>query len=192
MPRPITFQHDAVIAQAMRLFWAQGYANTSIQDIVDGTDVLRGSLYHAFGGKQALYIHVLQRYGQMAFQQLADAWNPSESAQSNVRRVLMAIVELPDEERQWGSLLCNAIVEVVPHDPQIARVVVQITDDFIAFFHEAFAKSQLVGDIAAGVNVLALARYLVSSIQGLCVTAKAGASRDTLLDIVEVTLAAWR
>jgi TetR/AcrR family transcriptional regulator, transcriptional repressor for nem operon len=147
MPRPYTFHHDAVLDQAMVLFWAQGYAQTSIQDIVDQTEVLRGSLYHTFGDKRALYIQVLQRYGQMAVHQLAEAWNANLSPRDNVRHVLMAIVDLPDGERQRGSLLCNAIVEVVPHEPEVAKTVEQITNACIQFFQVAFTQSQQRGAI---------------------------------------------
>ena len=53
----------------MLLFWTQGYAGTSIQDLVEGTELLRGSLYHTFGDKRSLYIQTLRRYGHLALQQ---------------------------------------------------------------------------------------------------------------------------
>ena len=66
MPRPATFNAEVILERAMLLFWTQGYAGTSIQDLVEGTDLLRGSLYHAFGDKRSLYIQTLRRYGHLA------------------------------------------------------------------------------------------------------------------------------
>ena len=89
-------------------------------------------------------------------------------------------------------MVCNCIVEVVPHDPEIATVVEGILDEFKRTFQSRLVDAQQAELLDARMNTTALARYLVSSIQGLCVTAKGGATREELLDIVEVTLSALR
>jgi TetR/AcrR family transcriptional regulator, transcriptional repressor for nem operon len=192
MPRPATFNAEVILERAMLLFWTQGYAGTSIQDLVEGTELLRGSLYHTFGDKRSLYVQTLRRYGHLALAQTFLVWNPEESVLSNVRAVLMQIVEMPEAEKRRGNMVCNCIVEVVPHDPEIAQVVEGILDEFKRAFQSRFEDAQQTGALDARTNTTALARYLVSSIQGLCVTAKGGASREELLDIVEVTLSAVR
>lgn len=192
MPRPATFNAEAVLERAMLLFWTQGYAGTSIQDLVEGTDLLRGSLYHTFGDKRSLYIQTLHRYRRMGLAQTFGDWNPERPVLSNVRAVLMQIVEMPEAEKRRGSMVCNSIVEMVPHDPEIAHVVEGIVDEFKRAFQSRLEDAQQAGGLDPRANTNALARYLVSSIQGLCVTAKGGASRQELLDIVEVTLSAFR
>ena len=192
MPRPATFHAEAVLERAMLLFWTQGYAGTSIQDLVEGTELLRGSLYHTFGDKRSLYLQTLSRYGHLALEQTFGAWNPEDSVLSNVRAVLMQIVDMPEAEKRRGNMVCNCIVEVVPHDAEIANVVEGILDEFKRMFQSLLERARATGELDAHTNTTALARYLVSSTQGLCVTAKGGASREELLDIVEVTLAAVR
>jgi TetR/AcrR family transcriptional repressor of nem operon len=176
----------------MLLFWTQGYAGTSIQDLVEVTELLRGSLYHSFGDKRSLYIQTLRRYGHVALEQTFRVWNPGESILSNIRAVLMQIVDMPVDEKRRGNMVCNCIVEVVPHDPEIATVVAGILDEFKRAFQSRLADAQHAGGLDSHTNTTALARYLVSSTQGLCVTAKGGATREELLDIVEVTLSALR
>jgi TetR/AcrR family transcriptional repressor of nem operon len=176
----------------MLLFWTQGYAGTSIQDLVEGTELLRGSIYHAFGDKHSLYLQTLRRYGRLAIEQTFGAWNPTESVLSNVRAVLMQIVEAPDAEKRRGNMVCNCIVEVVPHDAEVAHIVEGILDEFKRAFQSRFDDARHTKVLDTGANTAALARYMVSSTQGLCVTAKSGASREELLDIVEVTLSAFR
>ncbi len=190
MPRPATFNAEVVLERAMLLFWTYGYAGTSIQDLVERTELLRGSLYHTFGDKRSLYIQTLHRYGQRALQQTTEFWNPAQSLLSNVQGMLMVIVDLPEAEKRRGSMLCNCISEVVPHDVEIAKVVEGMLHEFKLLFQSLFERAKQAGELPGHTNTTALARYLVSSIQGLCVTAKAGASREELLDIVEVTLSA--
>lgn len=192
MPRPATFNADAVLERAMLLFWTHGYAGTSMQDLVEGTELLRGSLYHTFGDKRSLYIQTLRRYGRLALEQTFGVWNPEEPILNNVRAVLMEIVDMPETEKRRGNMICNCIVEVVPHDAEIAQLVAGILDEFKRAFQSRLEEAQHAGALDASASTTALARYLVSSTQGLCVTAKGGASRTELLDIVEVTLAAFR
>ena len=192
MPRPATFNAEAVLERAMLLFWTQGYAGTSIQDLVEGTDLLRGSLYHSFGDKRSLYIQTLRRYGRLALEQTFSVWKQEGSVLDNLRAVLMLIVEMPEAEQRRGNMICNCIVEVVPQDTEIARIVEEILDEFKQAFQSRLIDVQHAGELDVHTNTTALARYLVSSTQGLCVTAKGGASRGDLLDIVEVTLSAVR
>ncbi|MDE0214396.1 MAG: helix-turn-helix domain containing protein, partial [Deltaproteobacteria bacterium] len=64
MGRPKEFdEHDALM-KAMRLFWIHGYKATSIQDLVDGMGIGRGSLYGTFGGKRSLFMRALRYYDQ--------------------------------------------------------------------------------------------------------------------------------
>ena len=59
--RPRAFEADIALAQAMDVFWSDGFAATSLDDISAATGLNRPSLYGAFGDKRALY---LQAYGQ--------------------------------------------------------------------------------------------------------------------------------
>ena len=48
----------------MHVFWRQGYASTSMQDLAQSTGVLRGSLYNAYGDKQSIFLLAFARYKQ--------------------------------------------------------------------------------------------------------------------------------
>ena len=56
MARTKAFDDDWVLEQAMRAFWAGGYAATSVQDLEHATGLGRGSLYNAFGDKEQLLV----------------------------------------------------------------------------------------------------------------------------------------
>ena len=57
--RPRAYDPDTALARAMAVFWAGGYAGTSLDDVTAGTGMNRPSLYGAFGDKHALYLHTL-------------------------------------------------------------------------------------------------------------------------------------
>ncbi len=66
---------------ARRLFAADGYAATSLDDVVRGAGVTKGALYHHFGGKRDLFLAVYEREQQRlaaasleAFARRKDPW----------------------------------------------------------------------------------------------------------------------
>jgi AcrR family transcriptional regulator len=60
--RPRSFDEALVLDQVTALFWRQGYAATSMSDIVEATGVHKPSLYRTFGSKEELFATVLRRY----------------------------------------------------------------------------------------------------------------------------------
>lgn len=60
--RPREFDHDEVLRIAFEQFWRNGVRGTSLSDIARETGVQRGSLYNAFGSKEALFLVAYARY----------------------------------------------------------------------------------------------------------------------------------
>ncbi len=60
--RPREFDGDTVVDAVVELFWEQGYAATSIGDVVARTGLSKSSLYGAFGSKDELFRLALDRY----------------------------------------------------------------------------------------------------------------------------------
>jgi AcrR family transcriptional regulator len=71
-----------VVDVAMRLFATHGYDGTSIEAVLAESGVSRGSLYHHFAGKDALFLAVLEAVGARLTEQttlaLAGASDPVE------------------------------------------------------------------------------------------------------------------
>ena len=60
--RPREFDHDDVLRIAFDQFWRKGVRGTSLSDIARDAGVQRGSLYNAFGSKEALFLKAYERY----------------------------------------------------------------------------------------------------------------------------------
>lgn len=60
--RPREFDHDEVLRIAFDQFWRKGVRGTSLSDIARDAEVQRGSLYNAFGSKEALFLQAYERY----------------------------------------------------------------------------------------------------------------------------------
>lgn len=62
MPGRKQFDVDEALDRAMRVFWERGYADASLDTLGTATGLGRGSLYGAFGNKDALFRSCLDRY----------------------------------------------------------------------------------------------------------------------------------
>lgn len=60
--RPREFDQDDVLQVAFDQFWRKGVRGTSLSDIARDAGVQRGSLYNAFGSKEALFLRAYERY----------------------------------------------------------------------------------------------------------------------------------
>jgi AcrR family transcriptional regulator len=92
----------ALVDEAARLFTEQGYASTSLDQVVAGARVTKGALYHHFSGKQAVFEAVFEKVETEASRQIRKALkgsrDPWEKALIGLRAFL-AIVQDPAYQR---------------------------------------------------------------------------------------------
>lgn len=193
MPRTKEFEPEAALHSAMELFWSKGYGATSMRELLDGMGIGRGSFYDTFGDKRTLFLAALDRFEQTRTAWVLDALEEGESPMEAIRYVFERTVDgLVGFEPRRGCLLANTAVELAPHDPEVAERIsryIRRTEDV---FERALQRARSAGDISEQQNPRALARFLVNSLHGLRVTARAGADRQTLEDTVEVVLGTLR
>src|SRR5579862_4069921 len=56
------FDEQEVIALALDVFWRKGLHDATMQDLAAATGVQRGSLYNAYGDKEAIFLRAFDRY----------------------------------------------------------------------------------------------------------------------------------
>ena len=190
MVRTKQFDQYAALDEAMELFWERGYHATSIQDLVDHLGVNRQSLYDTFGGKDQLYLAALERYRTLAAQPMHQAL----AREGPVREVLQRFFsEFLDNflAGNWkGCFMVNATAELAGQDEGVSRVCAANARQLETAFAGLIARGLQAGEINPARPTLQLARFLVNTLNGLAVTAKATRDRKALDQIVEVALAA--
>ena len=55
MARPVEFDEDKVLTNAMEQFWKEGYEASSVRKLLDCTGINRGTLYNSFGDKDTFF-----------------------------------------------------------------------------------------------------------------------------------------
>lgn len=189
MARTREFDSDAVIDEAVGVFWRKGYAATSIQDLVEATGIGRGSLYAAFGSKEGLYEAALIRYAEQSSSDMIARLESAAPVHEVLRDVLVSLVDatVTDPERR-GCLITNTVTERLPRDPVAGRVVGEALDRNAMAFTALLRRARARGELPPDADVTAMADFIVTTIQGLRVQGKAGADRRRLVAIVDLAL----
>ncbi len=176
MARPKEFDPDEALDKAMHVFWHKGYEAASMEDLLAAMDINRGSLYATFGDKRQLFLKAMDRYcsGGGIGSRISILTQPGP-ALPLIRRFIAAMLEfgLSDPQRR-GCLITNTVMELAPHEQDIARKVAgrfQMAEE--AFF-TLLTRAQQEGELAKGKDPRALARVLVTMMQGTIVMIKAG------------------
>jgi len=93
---------------ATRLFAERGYDGTSIEAVLAEAGVSRGSLYHHFPGKDALFWAVLEGVAARVGQQLADATRDAPDPVAALRAECLAWIRLADDQVVRQTALIDA------------------------------------------------------------------------------------
>src|SRR5437870_5077216 len=85
--RPRAYDPDQALARAMDVFWREGFAATSLDQLAAATGMNRPSLYSAFGDKRDLYIKAYDRYRLRARERMAEVFAANLSLQALLQRI---------------------------------------------------------------------------------------------------------
>lgn len=190
MARPRKFEEDRAVEAAMRAFWRVGYEATSTEDLCAATGLGRSSIYNAFSSKHELFEQALRRYMAQRTGALLELLDGDRPIREKLRVVLWWAVD-PTPDDPLGCLVVNSIVELAPHDPPIAALLRRDQEQRLTALRTAIAAGQRAGEIAPDRDPLALAHFVVATIQGMQVAARAGADRDVLAAIATTALGAF-
>ncbi|MEU4667590.1 TetR/AcrR family transcriptional regulator [Amycolatopsis sp. NPDC023774] len=191
MGRLRQFDPDVAVEQAMQVFWRQGYAATTPQDLVDALGIGKGSLYHAFGSKHGLFERALRRYRDREAQRLVDALGGPGPVKERLRRALRELVEmdLADPDRR-GCLAVNTAAELGGADAAAAGSVGWMFDHVEEAFRALVEEGQRTGELARDRDSRAVASMVLATVVGLRVLSRLAGGRERALRVVDATIAA--
>lgn len=167
MPWHKQFEPDEVLARAMQAFWAQGYAATSVGDLVARTGVNRASLYGTFGDKRALFLRALKRYDE----EYRHQWFEDLATEHGPRGAIIAAFELAIQAASGpdyrGCLLVNTALELGGRDPELEALVDDAFQATEQFFRRMLCASKNAGQLRSDLDVPTVAGGLLGLFLGV-------------------------
>lgn len=172
------------------MFWRQGYDGTSITDLTSSLGINAPSLYAAFGNKRQIFDKVMDRYMEVRLARRAKALSLDDPVEAS-RTYLEGVVldgTMPDHPKGClmvgGALVCSDANRDVAD--QLAALRAEVREDLQQLFERAVGAGRLPADTDAA----SLGAYVAVVAQGIAVEAAGGASRQSLMKVVDVSLSA--
>jgi len=189
--RPRTFDRQAALDTAVRLFWKHGYEGTSIADLTDAMGITPPTLYAAFGSKEQLYREALASYlspeRQGALQAL-DAAPAYRLIEDYLRR---SAISFTDPAGPTGCMVQTAVLTCAAENEAAQSAAADARATGFAVLVALLERAIQRGELPVDTNAVALARFYSAIVQGMSVQAIDGATAAELNSFVDIALAAW-
>ena len=185
--RPRAFEAETALAQAMDVFWTDGFAATSLDDVSAATGLNRPSLYGAFGDKRALYLKAYDQYRKRVNEQFQPLFQAREPIRTKLRRILTAALDLylsgPNGPRGCFTVLSAASDAIA--DPDLHGLVGEAIDATDRAFGRLFADARAAGELPEDADPRRLSRVASATIHTLSIRARARIPRAEIAPIID-------
>lgn len=189
--RPLSFDREAALYQAMLLFWRHGYEATSLNDLTSTLGVKPSSIYTAFGDKKHLFLEAVGCYlsGPVTSESIiAQAPNGRDAARDLLRASAKGFT---GADTPAGCLLASSAISCSNAASDVKEELAAIRRGIEARLRDKIVSSVNAGLMPANANPEALAGLTMAVIQGMSTLARDGATRDKLLLMVDAAMQAW-
>src|SRR4051812_1529870 len=158
--RPRAYEPEVALARALDVFWKEGFASTSLDDLSAATGMNRPSLYGAFGDKRELYIKSYQSYRDRARLRMAEVFSAELPLRTLLGRVYAIALDmyLSGEDGPRGCFTVMTATSEAVYDPDIRKLVLSGLTEMDRFFAHLFKTAQSRGELPASANPDALAQ----------------------------------
>jgi|AntDeeMinimDraft_5_1070356.scaffolds.fasta_scaffold08664_2 TetR/AcrR family transcriptional repressor of nem operon len=159
---------EPVLDKTMRLFWARGYTQVPIEEIVTITGFNRAAIYNRFGGKRGLFLAMLERYRDQVTIPLLDPLRAHEEGIEAIKAFFQRVSESPELTRQsLGCMLVATASDQGNLDAPASTLVTGYLEELTALMRAALDDARQQGQLHAAVDVDASADFLAGNVLGL-------------------------
>ncbi len=187
--RPRSFDRNLVLCRATKVFWTRGYDAASIEELTEALGIKRSSLYHEFGGKEALFLASIDYYLSVKVAPCLARLEKGGKLSADLSDFFDALLSLtcrPGGPK--GCLVSVVLADAAESSPRFREKLIECLAGLDDAFVRRFEAARRSGDLPENEDVNALAQLFVSFSQGLMIRARSGVSLKPLKDISEAAL----
>jgi len=188
--RPRAYEPEVALARALDVFWKEGFAATSLDDLSAATGMNRPSLYGAFGDKRELYIKSYESYRDRARQRMGETFAIDLPLREMLQRIYAIALDmyLSGKDGPRGCFTVMTATSEAVFDPSIRAMVISGLVETDRFFVRIFKRAQERGELAASADPQVLALLASATLHTIAVRARAQVPRAELEAIVNGAL----
>ncbi|MDM9620212.1 TetR/AcrR family transcriptional regulator [Rhizobium sp. S96] len=192
MARHKEFDRDVALGAAINVFSEHGYEGTSTDQLLTAMKISRQSMYDTFGDKRRLYLEALQRYNADSTARLIDDLKHHTTPIDALEGALVAFASRPSSEASRCCLGVSAVCEFGRTDLEIATLTDTASRALSNALKTIVEDGRKSGAIASDIDPDEAVHFLGATLSGMKVSARNGASPETLRGIARMTIRSLR
>jgi len=190
--RPKKFEREKVLEAAMLLFWERGFEQASVDEVAEAMGICTSSLYSSFGDKEALFLAAVDHYRTGDGIRYNTAVNEGKTAKEGFAKLFeFAAAEMTRPGRPKGCMLTLALPTCSPKYDSLQQELDRLRDVQTAIWVKRLKEAVRTREMPKSTDLELLAAYFRTTLCGMSLQARAGATKKTLLDIGKLALQVW-
>jgi TetR/AcrR family transcriptional repressor of nem operon len=186
--RPTTWTEPQLFAALVPLFHRKGFAQTSLKDIEQATGLHPGSIYKAYGSKEALFKAAVRAYNELVVARRVRTFlHEAADPLAGIRQFFTSTLDAPDDPNP-GCLLTNTAIESFSLDPGIRPAVAAGLEHIESGLRHALERT--AGQPAPSTPVDDTAAQLLALYEGVLVLIRFGTPRAKVAAVIDQALPA--
>lgn len=145
---------DSVLQAALDLFATQGYATTSVQQIVEAAGVTKGAMYHYFQSKDDLLFAIYDRMLSLQKRHLEEIVARGGTTTEVLRAVCVDVVETSIDLLPEGTVFFRSVHMLTePRRSEVTRRRREYHDEFAALVAQGQTEGSVRTDVPRSVLI---------------------------------------
>lgn len=182
--RPREFDREDALNSALKLFWRQGYIQTTMSQLCEAMQIKSPSLYCAFGSKAELFLEALAYYKKTFWSDAFKSYLDAEDIYTSTRELFLQaarILLLPDAP--CGCMTVCSAMTLPPNEEEILAAITEMRKDTKKVFREKLMQAIKRHQIPPDSNIPAISGALTNFFEGLSLQARGDICLAELLEI---------
>ena len=190
--RPLSFDRDKALENAMHIFWKRGYEAASISELTAAMGITPPSLYAAFGDKEHLFLEAIERYASGPGGGAPRALAEEPTARAAIERLLNeAAEELTRTCHPAGCMVVTAATNCSQSSEHIQKALAKRRASSEAGIRCRIEQGVAEGELPADTDATSLANFYSTVLQGMSMQARDGVSHASLMATADMAMRAW-
>jgi AcrR family transcriptional regulator len=161
------FDEREALERALDVFQERGFRATSMLDLAAETGVQRGSLYHAYGGKEEIFVRAFQEYADPFLAGAAESLIRPDKQSALLSFFDFCIQTVVAGSPSRGCLSTRTAIEAVTDSGRAGSAVRTFLDKLETVVHDGMAA--IDDGVELQVDLRAAARLIVTTTRGIAV-----------------------
>jgi len=183
------FDEQIVLPIVLDIFWNKGWQATSFVEIAQVTGVQRGSLYNAYGSKEALFLHAYKIYTDNFIKNVKRAM-VGDSLQDVLRGFFKTALEnMTKGTPSRGCLTTKMLIEIDVTSEQIQQSIRDFMNDLKLIMVARLSEKNLEKSLS--ITAEEAAEVILTFVRGIAVMERMHKDPQKLMTICEAFICSF-